>query len=365
VPNDRIHSWTGSLRSPGVIAALAAALLFGASPPLAKLLLATIDPWLLAALLYLGSGLGLTAYRLIRRAPVEPRLTSNERVWLSGAVLTGGVIAPVLLMFGLTHMQASSASLMLNAEAVFTALLAWLVFRENFDWRIVVGMAAIVAGTIVLGWPRTESYASTTSEAWGALSLLGACLAWGLDNNLTRKVSLADPTRIATIKGLVAGAANLLLALVLRPHVTTPTVASVGAALLLGSLAYGASLSCFVFSLRHLGTARTGAYFSVAPFVGAVLSILLLHEPFTVRLLVAGALMAIGVWLHLTEEHSHEHTHDVSEHEHEHVHDEHHHHTHDPTQDPGLDGKHRHWHRHEAMTHRHGHYPDAHHRHHH
>lgn len=340
----------------GIPAALGAAILFGASTPLAKLLLDGISPWMLAGLLYLGSGLGLLLYRWFSRAP-SVRLPRHETLWFGGAVLSGGMVAPVLLMAGLVNMPASGASLLLNAEGVFTALLAWFVFRENVDRRIALGMFAIVAGALVLSW----SGEARLGTVWPALAILGACFAWGIDNNLTRKVSLNDATWIASVKGLVAGIVNLALAWALGAA-SLPTLPLLGAALLLGFLAYGVSLTLFVVSLRHLGTARTGAYFSVAPFFGAMLSIVLLGEPVTVPLLVAGSLMAAGVWLHLTEDHTHEHQHDALEHEHEHTHDEHHQHKHDFPVTVGK--KHRHWHRHEPITHTHAHFPDAHHQHH-
>jgi drug/metabolite transporter (DMT)-like permease len=348
-------------RSPGVLAAIGAALLFGAGTPLAKLLLIEMDPWLLASLLYLGSGVGLTIYRLARRNHQAVRLKRAEWGWLTCAVLAGGVLAPVLLMYGLTRTPASSASLLLNAEAVFTALLAWFAFRENFDGRIALGMAAIVAGAVILCWPSTAEPDSLSLSVIPALAILAACLAWGLDNNLTRKVSLADATWLASIKGLVAGSTNLVLALVFVRRSEFPSPLGIAAAMVLGCIAYGSSLSLFVTALRYLGTARTGAYFSVAPFFGAVLAIVLLREPFTLGLAAAGILMGVGIWLHLAERHSHEHTHSALEHEHEHEHDRHHQHVHGP----GVSGarKHTHPHRHEPLAHSHPHYPDSHHRH--
>lgn len=364
--DDQPRSSTGSaVRPPGISAALGAALLFGASTPLAKILLADFDPWLLAGLLYLGSGLGLTIYRLAKRLSIVIPFADGEWRWLAGATAAGGVIAPVLLMSGLMHMPASSASLLLNAEGVFTALLAWFVFRENFDARVVLGMMMIVAGAVVLSWPNKAETLSASMAIGPSLAVLGACVAWALDNNLTRKVSLADATWIACIKGLTAGVTNLVLAFVFTRDLAAPPIVSIAAALAVGCLAYGVSLSLFVVSLRHLGTARTGAYFSIAPFFGAALSVLLLHETLSLQLIVAGGLMALGVWLHLTEHHRHRHTHEPLEHEHEHMHDEHHQHGHDPADLPGGQGKHTHRHRHDPVTHDHEHYPDAHHRHHH
>jgi drug/metabolite transporter (DMT)-like permease len=337
--------------NPGVAAALCAALLFGASAPLAKLLLRDVGPWLLAGLFYAGSGLGLTMYRrLVRAEPV--RLSRGEAAWLAGAILAGGIIAPVLLMFGLAGMPASGASLLLNAEGVLTAVLAWVVFRENVNRRIALGMAAIAAGALVLSWPGEARF----SGAWPALAVIGACFAWAVDNNLTRKVSLADATWIAAAKGLVAGSVNLVLAFAIGDRL--PSWLLTGTALGVGFVAYGLSLALFVVAMRHLGTARTGAYFSMAPFFGAVLA-LAAGESLTLRLACAGTLMGFGIWLHLTEHHAHEHEHEPMEHSHEHAHDEHHQHSHQVAVPPGV--THTHTHRHEPMVHVHHHFPDAHH----
>lgn len=339
----------------GISAVLGAALLFGASTPLAKLLIQGINPWLLAGLLYLGSGLGLWLYRRFIQAPAV-KLPSAEARWLAGSVVLGGIIAPVLLMLGLQGISAANASLLLNAESVFTALLAWFVFRENVDQRVALGMVAIVAGALVLSW---DSHATVSGGWLAALAILGACLAWAMDNNLTRKVSLTDASWIAMVKGLVAGSSNLLLALLVGAQ--WPHLPLIGAAMLLGLFAYGISLSLFIAALRDLGTARAGAYFAVAPFFGALLAVVILHEPVTLALVVAGILMAIGVWLHLTEEHAHEHTHIYMAHEHEHIHDVHHQHLHPFPVAAGV--KHSHWHEHMTLSHSHAHYPDAHHQH--
>ena len=338
--------------NPGVLSALAAALLFGIGTPIAKLLLGPVDPWLLAGLLYLGSGLGLMLWRLLRKSnPVH--FSDGETKWLAGAILAGGVIAPVLLMWGLSRMSASSVALLLNAEGVLTALLAWFVFRENFDRRIAIGMAMIVVGTVVLTWSRDASFDS----ALPALAVLGACLGWALDNNLTRKVALVDATFVAMVKGLAAGTANVVIAWLLGA--TLPQAFVLMAAGAVGFFCYGLSLVLFVLALRHLGTARTGAYFSTAPFVGALLAIPLLGESLSIQFMVAAVFMAVGVWLHLTEQHDHFHTHELVEHEHEHMRDEHHPHRHAEA----VTGAHSHRHRHGPQGHSHSHYPDAHHRH--
>lgn len=338
--------------NPGILNALAAALLFGIGTPIAKLLLGPIDPWLLAGLLYLGSGLGLMLWRLLRKGnPVH--FGKSETRWLAWAILAGGVIAPVLLMWGLSRMSASSVALLLNAEGVLTALLAWFVFRENFDRRIAIGMAMIVVGTVVLTWSRDANFDS----ALPVLAVLGACLGWAIDNNLTRKVALVEATFIAMVKGLAAGTANVVIAWLLGA--TLPQASVLMAAGTVGFLCYGLSLVLFVVALRHLGTARTGAYFSTAPFVGALLSIPLLGESLSIQFMVAAVFMAVGVWLHLTEQHHHFHTHKIVEHDHEHMHDDHHPHTHSEA----VTGAHTHRHRHGPLRHSHSHYPDAHHRH--
>ncbi|MDB6112584.1 MAG: putative superfamily transporter [Pedosphaera sp.] len=343
----------------GVLFALLAALLFGASTPLAKHFLPKIDPMLMAGLLYLASGLGLGVYWVFRRHSDRPakeaRLTRRDLPWLAGAFLVGGVIGPILLLFGLRDSPATNASLLLNLEGVFTALLAWIVFKENFDARIATGMALIAGGGVVLGWVGRP----VSGSPWGSLAIVGACLAWAIDNNLTRKVSAGDPVQIAMLKGLVAGSVNTMLALGLGSKLPgLPTLLATG---LIGLFGYGISLTLFVLALRHVGAARTGAYFSTAPFAGAIIALLFFRDPVTPALLIAGTLMAVGVWLHLSEYHEHVHQHESMEHEHLHYHDEHHQHPHGPNDPPGE--PHSHWHRHEELAHAHPHYPDLHHRH--
>ena len=339
----------------GSVYGLLAALLFGVSTPFAKMLLEHSGPVMLAGLLYFGSGVGLGVWGLLARTQErQASLTRRDLPWLGGAILCGGVVAPILLLVGLKGIEASAGSLLLNLEGVFTALLAWFLFRENFDRRIFAGMVAILAGAVLLAWP--SSGLSWSLAAW---PIGGACLGWALDNNLTRRVSAADPVQIAGLKGMVAGVVNVGLAFALGERLPGPGV--MAGALLLGLVCYGVSLTCFVLSLRHLGTARTGAYFSTAPFVGAALSMLIFREVPGAMFWLAGGLMAFGVWLHLSENHEHGHIHEPMAHSHEHTHDEHHQHTHgraDPTGEP-----HAHFHEHVRLTHRHPHYPDIHHRH--
>jgi drug/metabolite transporter (DMT)-like permease len=344
-----------------VLFALASAALFGASTPAAKALLGSMQPAVLAGLLYCGAGVGIALLR--RTAPAllpslgarEQALGRNDWPWLAGAIAAGGIVGPLLLMVGLARTGASSASLLLTLEGAATALMAWFMFHENFDRRIATGMMCLIAGAAVLSWSGTP----TLQSAIGPLAIIAACIAWGLDNNLTRKVSMADPLQIVELKGIIAGPFNLALGLWAGGSLpgALPTIA----AGVVGFLGYGVSLALFVIALRHLGTARTAAYFSTAPFLGAIAAVAVLGEPVTVRLFVAGALMAAGVWLHLTEVHAHEHEHEVLDHAHPHVHDEHHQHEHDPEDPPGE--PHTHAHRHGGLRHTHAHLPDGHHQH--
>lgn len=337
--------------------AIMAALLFGASTPFAKLLINEASPMMLGGMLYLGSGLGLGVARLIRdRGWKSAGMATKEWPWLLGAIVFGGVFGPVALMFGLAHASGASASLLLNLEAVLTAVIAWVVFRENADRRVVLGMAAIVAGGVVLSWPTGET---VSTAGIGPMAIALACLCWAIDNNLTRKVSASDALFIAGSKGLIAGTVNCTLALVSGS--AFPPLATVGSIMLLGLLGYGISLVMFVLALRGLGTSRTGAYFSTAPFIGALIALALLREPVTPTFWLASILMGVGVWLHLTERHEHLHTHEPLEHRHPHRHDEHHQHDHDfewDGQEPHL-----HQHAHAVATHKHPHFPDIHHRH--
>lgn len=344
----------------GVMFALGSAVLFGMSTPLTKILVSTVPPLLLAGLLYAGAGLGLAAV-LIGRHLLAPRTSSmslprrEEWLWLAGAIFFGGIAGPVALTYGLVTSAASTASLLLNLEAVFTALLAWFLFRENFDRRVMSGMLAIVAGGLLLVWTPGKH----GDAPLGLVLIAIACLCWAIDNNLTRKVSASDATVIASLKGVVAGAVNLGLGLLVGQAL--PPVGALSLAMAVGFLGYGVSLVLFVLALRHLGAARTGAYFSVAPFFGAALAVLLQGDAVTFQLVAAGALMAGGVWLHLTEDHGHRHAHPQQEHTHAHSHDEHHRHAHNPDWD-GAE-PHTHPHVHMLLIHAHPHYPDVHHRH--
>ena len=342
-----------------VVYALVSAALFGVSTPAAKALVGSVHPVVLAGLLYCGAGVGIALLRrlLPRIVPGAPQveLTRSELPWLAGAIGAGGVIGPLFLMVGLSHTDAATASLLLTLEGAATALMAWFIFHENFDSRIALGMTCLVGGAAILSWTAVPTF----EGLFGPLAIVGACVAWGLDNNLTRKVSLADPLQVVEIKGLIAGPFNLLLGILLG--VPLPNVAVIPIAGVVGFVGYGLSLALFVMALRDLGTARTGAYFSTAPFIGSATAIVAFGDPVTPQLLIAGALMAVGVWLHLSERHEHEHFHEAMAHSHPHVHDEHHRHIHrsgDPAGEP-----HTHFHEHKPMRHSHPHVPDMHHTH--
>ncbi len=341
--------------------ALLAAALFGATTPFAKLLLGTLSPFMLAGLFYLGSGVGLALVLVVRRLARphdarehSPQMQATEVPWQAGAILAGGVAGPALLMLGLSSTPAATGALLLNLEGVFTALIAWVVFRENVDLNVLLGMVAIVAGGILLSWQTGPDGLPA-----GAVLVAGACLCWAVDNNLTRKVSTNDAVVIACLKGLVAGPVNFGIALWLGARL--PAANQVAKAMLTGFAGYGVSLVLFVVALRNLGTARTGAYFSVAPLFGVILSIAIWPAMPSVFFWCAGALMALGIWLHLREHHAHAHTHEPMEHAHRHSHDEHHQHEHDFDWDGSE--PHTHSHSHAQMLHTHAHYPDVHHQH--
>jgi drug/metabolite transporter (DMT)-like permease len=341
---------------PGVPLALASALLFGASTPFSKLLLRQIDPQMLAGLLYLGAGLGLAAVHLGRTIVglpgVEAPLRRSDLPWLAVVAFFGGLVGPLLFMLGLARTEAASAALLLNLEGLATMAIAWLWFHENVDRRLIFGAMAILAGAVIISWEGNGIVLDL-----GALLVAGACLAWGIDNNVTRKLSSSNPVMIAVIKGLAAGSVNVALAF--QRGAAAPPLPFVAGAGIIGFLGIGISLVLFVLALRHLGTARTGAYFSLAPFIGALAAISFLHEPLTLKIMISACLMGFGLWMHLSERHEHVHVHEALEHEHSHVHDAHHQHQHDGS----IVEPHSHWHRHERLTHAHPHYPDLHHRH--
>jgi len=351
------------LISRGMACAALAALLFGLATPVAKWLLGRVEPLPMAGLLYLGSGIGLSLLAFFRRlAPGrgvnrllagEAGLTRFDLPWLAGTILAGGVAAPVLMMWGLSLTSGSAGSLLLNLEGVLTAILACLLFREAVGSRVWGAAALMALGGGLISWMPQ----SRLDLPLGSLLVLGACLMWGLDNNLTRHLSAKDPLYLAMLKGLAAGSTTLLLARAANSPL--PTASTMIGVMLLGSVGWGLSLVLFIHALRHLGAARTGAVFGVAPFIGAAASLAFLGDPLTWPLFGAGCLMGLGAWLLLKEEHEHEHVHENLYHEHRHVHDLHHlHHQDTAPRDP-----HSHFHHHARLAHSHPHAPDLHHRH--
>jgi drug/metabolite transporter (DMT)-like permease len=344
-----------------ILQAIFAAILFGASAPLSKVLLGELDPIPLAGFLYLGSGFGAVIVMLVqgkrgRGQQLEAHLTRQDIPWLSGAIIAGGIIAPIFLLIGLRITPASTASLLLNFETVATALIAGLIFKEAIDKRIFWAIALITLASILLSW---------SSEVWGfspaALLILAACFFWGLDNNFTRNISSKDPLVIVAIKGLVAGSFSLILALVLgNPF---PGLIIILLALLLGAICYGLSIYLIILSMRHLGSTRAYALFATAPFAGTLLSFLLIHDKPLWNFWPGILLMIIGTWLMISEHHAHDHQHEPLLHTHNHCHpDDHHDHMHQPSEIL-IHGEHSHEHQHTSLDHAHKHTPDLHHRH--
>ncbi|MBI3856875.1 MAG: EamA family transporter [Planctomycetes bacterium] len=340
--------------------ALAAAAFFGASFPLSKLLLRDLGPLGLAGLLYLGCGLGVGALQLLIRARAahrEATLKRSDLGWLAGVVLAGGVAGPILLLLGLSRTSAHVSALLANTETLFTMGLAVLFFGDFLIRREALGAAAIFAGAALVAWAGAGQGAA---HSWqGPLLLLGAGLAWGLDNNFSQRISGKDPLQIAALKGIAAGVVNLALAGAAEglPRLSAPLL---GSAFAVGFVCYGLSVALFMTALRHVGAARTSALFATAPGFAIALSWALLGEVPSLWTAAGGLLMIPGAWLLIRVEHSHPHVHPRVEHEHRHVHDEHHLHAHRGDEGPEP---HSHPHEHEPLKHEHAHVADLHHRH--
>jgi drug/metabolite transporter (DMT)-like permease len=341
----------------GQLLAILSAALFGVSPVFCKLVIGDMSPALLAGLLYLGSGVGLLILLLCQgKNPVEElrRLPSRHRLALFGSVMSGGVVAPLFLAYGIKFGTASEVSLLLNFETVATTLIAWLVFKEHVGVGVWGGKALILLGTFMV----VLKSAGALSFSVAGLSVILACLFWGIDNNLTRDIEEMSATVLAGIKGFCAGAFNVLLALVFFPGTTTPS--QVTGSLVVGAMSYGLSLVCFIESLRRIGSARTSTYFAVGPFIGTFLAVLVLGERPPTAFWFATSCMIAGILFLYREMHSHLHAHEMLAHTHRHVHDEHHHHDHPAADAPEP---HEHRHVHEPIVHSHVHWPDIHHRH--
>jgi len=337
--------------------ALAAAAFFGASFPLSKLLLRDLGPIGLAGLLYLSSGVGLGAWRLLRRDPRESSLGKSDLGWLAGVILSGGVAGPILLLLGLSRTSAHVSALLANTETIFTVALAVLFFGDSLLRREALGVGAIFVGATLVAWTGASQGGSLSWK--GPLLLLGAGLAWGLDNNFSQRISAKDPIQIAAIKGVAAGAVNLLLA-GLTEGMPRLSPAALGSAFGVGVACYGLSIVLFLTAIRHVGAARTSALFATAPGFAMALSWALLGEIPSLWTAAGALLMIPGAWLLIRAEHSHVHVHDPLEHDHRHVHDEHHRHDHRGDEGPEP---HSHPHRHDGLEHAHPHGADLHHRH--
>jgi drug/metabolite transporter (DMT)-like permease len=339
--------------------ALIAALLFGASAPLSKLLLGEVEPIPLAAFLYLGSGIGLLLMKTFQRinqryTEREAQIKKSDYSWLAGAILAGGVAAPIVLLFSLQKTPAATASLLLNFECVATTLIAALAFKESISRHAWWAIGLITLASILLSINPTAGWGISL----GVLGIIAACFLWGMDNNFTRNISAKDPLMIVTIKGLVAGCFSLGLALILGNEL--PTLGVTLGAMLLGCLSYGVSIVLFIHAMRGLGAARTSALFGTAPLAGMFISFLLFREFPGWMFMIALPLMVVGTLFLLSEEHEHDHVHEMTVHEHSHAHDDgHHEHDHEGE----FAGKHSHVHDHDELTHAHHHMPDIHHRH--
>lgn len=344
-----------------MLQAILAATLFGASPPLAKLLLGEIHPIPLAGFIYLGSGIGLLlwfgAAGLLKISSAEPKLTYQDLPWLAAAILAGGILAPIILMYSLLATPASTASLLLNFEAAATAVIAGLVFREAIGVRIWMAIGCITISTILL----SINLAGDWGFSMGAAGILIACLLWGADNNLIRNISGKDPLVIVMIKGLCAGTFTLLLALAIG--VKFPALPIVLECMFLGLLSYGLSIVLFILAMRGIGAARTAALFGTAPFVGVILSFLIFREPVGILFYLGLIIMIPGAFLLFGEKHIHIHDHPAGEHRHRHQHDDPHHRHFHPNSLESAGRDHDHWHTHETNSHSHAHTPDPHHRH--
>lgn len=335
-----------------VLSCLVAALLFGASTPASKALLGSIGPFTLAGLLYLGGALAVLPISF-RGGSAELRRAPRQRAMLALAVLFGGAVGPVVMLFGLQAASAASVSLWLNAETVATALLAWLFFHEHMDRRTVIAIALVLAGGLLLAAPEGAA-------GWRAGALVAlACLCWGIDNNLTALISGFTPAQTTAVKGIGAGSVNLAIGLATEGQI--PGVAVIAAALVVGAFSYGLSIMLYISGAQQLGASRSQLIFSTSPFLGVLLAWTLLAEPIQPFQIGAAVAMAVGLYVMLTARHEHVHTHEAMHHTHSHRHDDgHHDHVH-----PGLPAwvRHTHPHEHSPITHSHPHEPDIHHRH--
>ena len=336
----------------GVVRCLIAAVLFGASAPLASELAGSVPAFTLAGLLYVGAAIAAAPVTL-RRPPTAPALRREWRP-VAAAVVVGGAVGPVLLVAGLARTDPATASILLNAELAATVVLAAVVFREHLGTRMWMSATLITAAGAMLTWQPGASLDV------GALLVIAACVAWGFDNGVTAGIEQLAPEHVVMLKGLIAGGANLTIGLVVAGWGANTTVSDVFAALAIGAAGYGLSITLWVKGARDLGAARGQVIFATAPFIGAVIAWTLLGDEATAIQVVAAIVAGVGVAVSLRSHHEHHHQHHEIVHDHEHVHDDEHH---DHDHGDGLAGRHTHVHEHRPLVHAHPHVPDLHHRH--
>lgn len=340
-----------------ILFAILAAVFYGISSPISKLLLNEISPMLMAALLYLGAGIGMLAVSVVRKRKngkaAEAGLTRKELPYVLGMIVLD-IAAPIFLMLGLSMASPATISLLNNFEIVATSIIAFVIFKEAIGKRLWVAIGFIAVASIVLSVEDISSF----SFSIGALFALLACICWGFENNCTRMLSLKDPIEIVIIKGFSSGAGALIVAFIAGGiRFTVPYLVG---ALLLGFVAYGLSIYFYILAQRDLGAARTSAFYAFAPFVGVLLSFVMFGQQLSISFAIALVFMGIGAYFAAYEKHAHRHTHVALQHDHRHVHDDlHHHHEHIPP----VEGAHSHPHAHSAQEHDHPHTPDLHHAH--
>lgn len=342
----------------GASLALLAAGLFGVSTPLVQHFGKGLGAFSTAALLYAGAALiGLLSRQRVER---EAQLMRGDLPRLLTMAVFGAVLGPVALAWGLQHTSGTSASLMLTLEALFTAMLARLLYRETMDRRVWAAMLLLLAGGVALVLDQGRGGGT---QLWGMLAVLVATAAWGTDNTLSRALAERDPGQVVLGKAAIGAAATAVLALVFGEPL--PSLAAAVVLFAVGASGYGLSLRFYLLAQRAFGAARTGSVFAFAPFIGAAFAIALGDRSGTWVMAVGGVLMMLGVALHLMESHGHEHDHEALAHEHAHDHDDgHHDHTHEAaTENGAFAGSHSHPHVHAPRRHAHAHVPDAHHRH--
>jgi drug/metabolite transporter (DMT)-like permease len=343
---------TSSIRG-GAWLAILAAVSFGITAPLVKIAGASAGPFVTAALLYLGAaGVSLVGSRASAQEP-PPRARHAPRLILVAVI--GAVVAPTLLAWGLQRTSATTASLLLNLEAIFTVLLGWAFYREAFGAQVALAVALVGGGSALL---VVGQGAGGASSMIGTLAVATATLGWAFDNTLTRPLSDLDPRRIVLAKAGIGATLSLTISLLLRERLPTSTHAL--GLLGCGAVGYGLSLRFYLLAQRRLGAGRTGSIFALGPFVGVLVAWSIGDRQLSVTTVLAGLLFAAGIYLHVTERHRHPHRHAATAHEHAHRHDDGHH---DHRHEPPFEGEHSHPHRHEAREHAHEHGPDLHHQH--